>query len=80
MVLVDPPSGTFGVGLNVTPHITFSEPVNGLTIPGALVLAITTTGRDHPRHGNGFGKPLECDIDAQRAASAEYLLQRKPLL
>src|SRR6266404_2021531 len=38
VVLVDPPSGTFGVGLNVTPHITFSEPVNQLSVPSALVL------------------------------------------
>jgi hypothetical protein len=38
VILVDPPSNTFGVGLNVTPHITFSEPINGLTIPGALNL------------------------------------------
>jgi hypothetical protein len=44
VVLVDPPSGTFGVGLNVTPHITFSEPINGLTIPGALNLVYNDSG------------------------------------
>ncbi len=38
VVLVDPPSGTSNVGLNVAPHITFSEPVNELSVPGALVL------------------------------------------
>ena len=43
-VLFDPPNGTFGVGLNVTPHITFSEPVNGLTIPGALTLVYGDSG------------------------------------
>jgi large repetitive protein len=31
---VDPQTNTFGVGLNVTPHVTFSEPVNELTVPG----------------------------------------------
>jgi large repetitive protein len=35
---VDPPNNTFGVGVNVTPHLTFSEPVNELTIPAALNL------------------------------------------
>src|ERR1700674_4893971 len=35
---VDPPNNTFGVGVNVTPHLTFSEPVNELTIPPALNL------------------------------------------
>src|SRR4029077_4356915 len=44
VVLVDPPSTTFGVGLNVTPHITFSEPINGLTIPGALNLLYNDSG------------------------------------
>ncbi len=44
VVLVDPPSNTFGVGLNVTPHITFSEPINGLTIPGNLNLVYNDTG------------------------------------
>jgi hypothetical protein len=38
VTLIDPPNDTFGVGLNVTPHITFNEPVNGLTIPAALAL------------------------------------------
>ena len=38
VTLVDPPNGTFNVGLNVTPHITFSDPVNELTIPAALAL------------------------------------------
>ena len=44
VVLVDPPSSTSGVGLNVTPHITFSEPVNELTIPGALSLVYGDSG------------------------------------
>ena len=35
---VDPANGTYNVGLNVTPHITFSEPVNELAFPNALVL------------------------------------------
>jgi methionine-rich copper-binding protein CopC len=35
---VDPPTGTFGVGLNVIPHLTFNEPVDGTTIPAALTL------------------------------------------
>ncbi len=38
VTLVDPPNGTFNVGLNVTPHITFNQPINGLTIQGALNL------------------------------------------
>ncbi|MGD0416514.1 MAG: Ig-like domain-containing protein, partial [Terriglobales bacterium] len=35
---VDPPTNTYGVGLNVTPHLTFNEAVNELTIPAALTL------------------------------------------
>src|SRR4029077_2502684 len=31
-------NGTYNVGLNVTPHLTFSEPVNELAFPNALVL------------------------------------------
>ncbi|MGA2357344.1 MAG: Ig-like domain-containing protein, partial [Terriglobales bacterium] len=38
VTLVDPPNGTFGVGLNVAPHLTFNEPIDQLTIPGALTL------------------------------------------
>ena len=38
VTVADPANGTYNVGLNVTPHITFSEPVNELTIPSALVL------------------------------------------
>jgi hypothetical protein len=38
VTLADPANGTYGVGLNVMPHITFSEPINGLTIPSNLVL------------------------------------------
>jgi hypothetical protein len=44
VTLVDPPNGTFGVGLNVTPHLTFSEPVDGLTLPAALNLVYSDTG------------------------------------
>jgi len=44
VALVDPPNATFGVGLNVTPHIIFSAPVNGLTIPGALNLIYGDSG------------------------------------
>ena len=40
VILVDPADNTFGVGLNVTPHVTFSEPVNGLTIPAAISLQL----------------------------------------
>src|SRR6266404_5688392 len=36
--LVDPPANTSGVGLNVTPRLTFNEPVNELTVPTALHL------------------------------------------
>jgi len=36
--VVDPLNGTFGVGLNVMPYVTFSEPVNELTVPKAFVL------------------------------------------
>jgi len=43
-VLVDPPNGTFGVGLNVTPHLTFSEPINGLGLPAALSLVYGDSG------------------------------------
>ena len=35
---VDPAVNAVSVGLNVTPHFTFSEPVNELTIPGNLNL------------------------------------------
>jgi hypothetical protein len=38
VLLVDPPNGASNVGLNVAPHLTFSEPVNELTIPGNLSL------------------------------------------
>jgi hypothetical protein len=38
VTFADPPTGTYGVGLNVTPHLTFNEPVNELTIPTALTL------------------------------------------
>ena len=48
IMLADPPSGTFGVGLNVTPHITFSEPINQLTIPGALELVYGDSGNVIP--------------------------------
>jgi len=37
-LLVDPPNDATNVGLNVAPHLTFSEPVNQLTIPGNLSL------------------------------------------
>ncbi len=40
VILVDPADNTFGVGLNVTPHVTFSEPVNELTIAAALSLQL----------------------------------------
>ena len=36
--LVDPPNGSFGVGLNVKPRLTFNEPINPLTIPTAITL------------------------------------------
>jgi large repetitive protein len=36
---LDPPNGTLNVGLNVNPHVLFSEPVNELTIPTALSLS-----------------------------------------
>jgi YD repeat-containing protein len=36
--LVDPPNNTFGVGLNVKPRLTFSEPINPLTIPTSITL------------------------------------------
>ena len=36
--LVDPPNNTSGVGLNVTPRLTFSEPIDPLTVPAALTL------------------------------------------
>jgi large repetitive protein len=38
VTIVDPPNSSGGVGLNVTPHVTFNEPVNELTIPTALYL------------------------------------------
>ena len=40
---VDPPTNTFGVGLNVTPRLAFSKPVNQLTIPGAVILYYQAT-------------------------------------
>ncbi len=44
VVLVDPPNGSTGVGLNATPHVTFSEPVDGLSVAGALNLVYQDTG------------------------------------
>ena len=44
VTLVDPPNGTFDVGLNVKPHVSFSEPVNELTIPAALSLSYENAG------------------------------------
>ena len=38
VALVDPASNTIGVGLNVNPRITFTKPVNGLTVLSALAL------------------------------------------
>jgi large repetitive protein len=38
VTVADPANGTTNVGLNVTPHITFSEPVNELAFPNALAL------------------------------------------
>jgi hypothetical protein len=44
VTLVDPPNGTFGVGLNVLPRVTFSEAVDGATLPSALSLVYADTG------------------------------------
>jgi len=41
---VDPPNGTFGVGLNVTPRVSFNEAVDGATLPLALSLVYADTG------------------------------------
>ena len=41
---VDPPSHSVGVGLNIKPHVIFSEPVNQLTIPSALSLSYENGG------------------------------------
>jgi YD repeat-containing protein len=38
VTLVDPPSNSSGVGLNVAPRLTFSEPVDHLTVPSAFTL------------------------------------------
>ena len=38
VTLVDPPNGESGVGLNVTPTLTFNEPIDGATLPTALIL------------------------------------------
>ncbi|MGB8011989.1 MAG: Ig-like domain-containing protein [Terriglobales bacterium] len=38
VTLADPPNNSYGVGLNVTPHLTFNEAVNGLSVPGSLTL------------------------------------------
>jgi methionine-rich copper-binding protein CopC len=43
VTFVDPPTNTFGVGVNVTPHLTFNEPVNELTIPAGLTLYYENT-------------------------------------
>ena len=69
MVLADPPNGTFGVGLNVTPHITFSEPVNELTIPGALELIYGDSG---------IAVPTTVTVSASRLAAT--LTPSAPLL
>jgi hypothetical protein len=41
---VDPPNGTFGVGLNVTPRVSFSGAVDGATLLSALSLVYTDSG------------------------------------
>ena len=48
VTIVDPPNGSFNVGLNVKPHISFSEPVNELTIPAALSLSYEDSGASVP--------------------------------
>jgi hypothetical protein len=48
VTLVDPSNGTLGVGLNVKPHVSFSEPVNELTIPGAFSLSYENGGPNVP--------------------------------
>jgi len=48
VTLVDPPNGTFNVGLNIKPHVSFSEPVNELTIPAALSLSYENGGPSVP--------------------------------
>jgi len=48
VTLVDPPNGTFNVGLNIKPHVSFSEPVNELTIPAALSLSYENGGPAFP--------------------------------
>ena len=55
VLLVDPPNGTFGVGLNVTPHVTFSEPVNGLNPACGAEPGVCGLGDYYPRHCHGFG-------------------------
>ena len=41
---VDPPNGTFGVGVNVTPRVSFSGAIDGATLPLALSLVYADTG------------------------------------
>ena len=44
VLLSDPANQSTNVGLNVTPHVTFTEPVNQLTIPGAFSLTYENAG------------------------------------
>ena len=44
VTLVDPPNGSLNIGVNVQPHVLFSEPINELTIPGALSLSYENGG------------------------------------
>jgi hypothetical protein len=38
VTFVNPPNGVFGVGLNVTPQVTFSEPIDEITVTAGLTL------------------------------------------
>ena len=44
VLLVNPVNQSTNVGLNVAPHITFTEPVNQLTIPNAFSLTYENAG------------------------------------
>ncbi len=41
---VNPPNGSSGIGINVKPRVSFSAPVNELTIRGALSLSYENSG------------------------------------
>jgi hypothetical protein len=74
VTLVDPPNGTFNVGINVKPHVLFNEPVNELTIPAALSITDEDGGAIVPATVTVAANRLSATItpSAQLLPNTEY--------